>query len=127
MDGLLFLTGSCAYPTLELLWRGRTHYSMAVAGGVCLTLIGRVCCGRLRRQGLLARCLMGSGIITGVELCTGLIVNRLMGLQVWDYSGMPLNILGQVCLPYSLLWCGLTLPAMALCDFYRRLEANAGR
>ena len=84
-------------------------------------------CGRLRRQGLLARCLMGSGIITGVELCTGLIVNRLMGLQVWDYSGMPLNILGQVCLPYSLLWCGLTLPAMALCDFYRRLEANADR
>lgn len=124
MDGLLFLTGSCAYPTLEMAWRGRTHSSMALAGGVCLTLIGRVCCGRLRGKGLLVRCLAGSGIITGVELCTGLIVNNLLGLDVWDYTGMPLNILGQVCLPYSLLWCLLTLPAMALCNFYESLAAR---
>lgn len=122
MDGLLFLTGSCVYPTLEMVWRGRTHYSMAIAGGVCLTLIGRVCCGRLRHRSLAVRCLAGSGIITGVELLTGLVVNEWLGFGVWDYSGVPLNILGQVCLPYSLLWCALTLPAMALCDLFRRLE-----
>jgi len=122
MDALLFLTGSCAYPTLEMLWRGRTHYSMAIAGGVCLTLIGRVCCGSLRHHRLSVRCLAGSGIITGVELCTGLIVNEWLGFGVWDYSDVPLNILGQVCLPYSLLWCALTLPAMALCELLGRLE-----
>lgn len=124
MDGLLFLTGSCAYPTLEMVWRGRTHYSMAIAGGVCLTLIGRVCCGRLRQRSLPVRCLAGSGIITGVELLTGLIVNEWLGFGVWDYSGEPLNILGQVCLPYSLLWAALTLPAMALCELFGRLEAS---
>lgn len=122
MDALLFLTGSCAYPTLEMLWRGHTHYSMALAGGVCLPLINRVCCGSLRRRGLALRCLAGSAIITGVELCTGLIVNGLLGFDVWDYSGVPLNILGQVCLPYSLLWCALTLPAMALCELFRGVE-----
>ncbi len=121
MDGLLFLTGSCAYPTLEMIWRGRTHYSMAIAGGVCLTLINRICCGRLAHKGLSLRCLAGAGIITGVELCTGLVVNDLLGFGVWDYSHMPLNIMGQVCLPYSVLWFGLTLPAMALCDIYRKL------
>lgn len=122
MDGLIFLTGSCAYPTLEMIWRGRTHYSMAIAGGVCLTLINRVCCDRLRGRSMALRCLAGSGIITGVELCTGLIVNDLLGFGVWDYSEVPMNILGQVCLPYSLLWFALTLPAMALCDLYKRLK-----
>ncbi len=121
LDGLIFLTGSCAYPTLEMIWRGRTHGSMAVAGGACLYLIHKVCCQRLGGRSLSLRCLAGSGIITGVELVTGLIVNRGLGLGVWDYSGVPLNLLGQVCLPYSLLWFGLTLPAMALCESYQKL------
>ena len=124
MDGLLFLTGSCAYPTLEMIWRGRTHYSMALAGGLCLTLIGRICCGPLSHRSLALRCLTGSGIITGVELCTGLVVNNLLGFEVWDYRDMPLNILGQVCLPYSLLWCLLTLPAMALCDLLKGIKLD---
>lgn len=121
-DGILFLAGSCAYPTLEMAWRGRTHYSMAIAGGVCLCLIDWVCCGSLERKSLFTRCLAGAGLITGVELAAGLIVNTGLGLGVWDYSKLPLNILGQVCLPYSALWFGLTVPAMALCRLCRRAE-----
>ena len=125
-DGMLFLTGSCAYPTLEMAWRGETHCSMALAGGGCLCLIDWVCCGRLRHKSLFARCLAGAGLITGVELAAGLIVNTGLGLRVWDYSKMPLNLMGQVCLPYSLLWFGLTLPAMALCRLCGRAqEADA--
>ena len=120
-DGILFLAGSCAYPTLEMAWRGRTHYSMAIAGGVCLCLIDWVCCGSLERKSLFTRCLAGAGLITGVELAAGLIVNTGLGLGVWDYSKLPLNILGQVCLP-SALWFGLTGPAMALCRLCRRAE-----
>ena len=121
-DGILFLAGSCAYPTLEMAWRGRTHYSMAIAGGVCLCLIDWVCCGSLERKSLFTRCLAGAGLITGVELAAGLIVNTGLGLGVWDYSKLPLNILGQVCLPYSALWFGLTVPAMALFRLCRRAE-----
>ena len=79
-DGILFLAGSCAYPTLEMAWRGRTHYSMAIAGGVCLCLIDWVCCGSLERKSLFTRCLAGAGLITGVELAAGLIVNTGLGL-----------------------------------------------
>ena len=125
-DGWLFLTGSCAYPTLEMIWRGRTHYSMALAGGVCLVLIGRICCGKLAKKPLAFRCAAASGIITLVELVTGLFFNGLLGMNVWDYSEMPLNILGQICLPYSLLWCVLALPAMALCEAYRKSELLIG-
>lgn len=121
-EGILFLTGSCAYPTLEMLWRGRTHYSMALAGGVCMVLIEKICCEKLKNKSLAVRCLAGSGIITGVELGTGIIVNDVMKLHVWDYSKLPMNVLGQICLPYSVLWFGLTLPAMALCKLVERAE-----
>ena len=122
-DSILFLTGSCAYTTLEMAWRGHTHYSMALAGGVCLCLIDHICCGMLEGRSLFTRCLAGSGLITGVELAAGIIVNQVMGLGVWDYSDMPMNIMGQVCLPYSVLWFGLTLPAMALCGLLRESMA----
>ncbi len=113
---LIFLAGSFGYPAIELLWRGRTHYSMALAGGLCLVLINRVCCEKMRNKKISYRCLMGSAIITGVEFAVGLVFNDWMGLNVWDYSNMPLNLMGQVCLPYSVLWCGLSLPAMAVCN-----------
>ena len=122
LDGLIFLTGSCAYPTLEMVWRGKTHYSMALAGGVCLYLINKVCCEKMRGRKISARCLAGAGIITGVELATGLVVNNMLGYQVWDYSNVPMNILGQVCLPYTLLWFGLSLPAMALCEMCKKSD-----
>ena len=122
-DSILFLTGSCAYPTLEMAWRGHTHYSMALAGGVCLCIIDHICCGMLEGRSLFTRCLAGSGLITGVEIAAGIIVNQVMGLGVWDYSDMPMNIMGQVCLPYSVLWFGMTLPAMALCGLLRESMA----
>ena len=118
-DALLFLTGSWAYPAIELLWRGRTHISMALAGGICLCLIDQVCCGLMRSRPVPSRCLAGAGVITGVELVLGLFLNCLLGFDIWDYSKVPMNLLGQVCLPYSFLWLGLTLPAIALCDALR--------
>lgn len=121
-EGVIFLAGSCAYPTLEVAWRGHTHYSMALAGGVCLWLIDRVCCGVLEHKSLFLRCLAGAGLITGVELAAGIVVNQIFQMEVWDYSNMPMNLMGQVCLPYSALWFGLTLPAMALCRLCRRSE-----
>ena len=49
-NSLIFILGSCAYPTLEVLWRGYTHSSMALAGGVCMVLINRICCERMEKK-----------------------------------------------------------------------------
>ena len=96
---LLFGIGGISYVGLEFLWRGRSHISMFLAGGLCFLLLGRL--HRLRPQlPLLVRGLVGSGIITSVELLAGLVANR--DYSVWDYRGMPLNFHGQICLPFSL-------------------------
>lgn len=115
-DMLLFSLGGSAYVALELLWRGRSHSSMFLAGGSSFLLLGRL----NRRTGhlpALLRGTAGAGIITAVELITGLTANR--SYQVWDYRSMPLNFMGQICLPFSLLWFPLSLAAMAL---YEKLE-----
>jgi len=71
---------------------------------------------------MLSRCTAGAGVITGVEFALGILLNRVLGLRIWDYSEVPLNLLGQVCLPYSLLWLGLSLPAIALCELLHGTE-----
>lgn len=117
----LFLSGAAIYPALEILCRGKTDFSMAVAGGVCVCLIDRVCNDRLHERPLSVKCLAGSGIITTVEFGTGVLVNMVLKLNVWDYSQIPLNILGQICFPFSLLWCFVTIPAMLLGTLYDKI------
>ena len=113
---LLFLLGGGGYVGLELIWRGRSHGSMFLAGGVCFLLLGRLEEARPRLPQPL-RALVGAGIITMVELAAGLVVNR--GYTVWDYRSLPGNYLGQVCPQYSLLWIPVAAGAMGL---YARLE-----
>ena len=64
---------------------------------------------------LLYRCLAGCLIITCVEFITGIIVNRALGWGVWDYSDMPGNLLGQICITYSALWFLLVIPIIYIC------------
>lgn len=110
-DLLLFCLGGVGYVGLELLWRGRSHGSMFLAGGSCFVLLGRLR-GKLRRLAVPVRGMACSGIITAVELATGLLFNR--DYRVWDYRELPLNFRGQVCLPFSLLWMPLGLGGMEL-------------
>ena len=49
----------------------------------------------------------------------GVIVNIWLKLGVWDYSGLPLNILGQVCLPFYFAWVGLSVVAIVFDDYLR--------
>lgn len=125
-NGMIFLFGSCAYPTLEVLWRGYTHASMALAGGMAMVLINKVCCEKLKKKSLTVRCTAGSLIITSVEFVFGIIVNRMMHLGVWDYSNLPLNLFGQICVPFSAIWFFLTIPASAICRFCGALAERIG-
>ena len=93
--------GGMLYTGLELLWRGWSHGSMFLAGGVCFLLIGHL--GTVVQPlPVVWRGCVGAVIVTMVELAAGLLVNREYG--VWDYRGVPGNFLGQICLPYTLLW-----------------------
>ena len=98
---------------LELLWRGWSHGSMFIAGGVCFLLLGQLRKVWSKRS-LLLRALTGAGIITMVEYAAGLLINR--NYAVWDYRDQLLNYHGQICLPFCLLWIPISLCAMYLYD-----------
>lgn len=113
---MLFFLGGAGYVLLELLYRGRSHYSMFLAGGICFLLLGKLEAVHPRLPGW-ARPLAGAGIITMVELGTGLLFNR--DYSVWDYRAVPGNFCGQICPRFTLLWIPLAAAAGWL---YRRLK-----
>lgn len=43
-------------------------------------------------------------IVTALEWVTGFILEKVFHNKWWDYSGMPLNLNGYVCLLFSLIW-----------------------
>lgn len=118
----VFLTGCFIYSLLEISSRGFTHWTMTLTGGIILTILYEMFTG-LRSVPLWQKCILGSLIITSVEFTVGVIVNIILGWNVWNYSDMPLNILGQICLPFTVLWFFLCIPAGLVCGIIRkRLE-----
>ncbi len=107
---LLFFIGGSAYVGLELAWRSRSHWTMFFAGGLCFILLIFLNENLTGKTSLWLRCLLGSLVITSVELITGIIVNCWLNWQVWDYSNYRLNFLGQISLIYSTLWFFLSAP-----------------
>ena len=118
LHGIFFLIGGLLYQMGEILWRGYTHPSMFIVGGLCFVLLGLLNeIGPCRNAPLLVHMVLAAGIVTAVELLAGLVLNVWMGLGVWDYSGLPGNFMGQVCIWFALLWLLLSLPAMKLEDW----------
>ena len=118
---VLFLAGGGCYVALEYLWRGRSHSSMFLAGGTCFLLLGGLNNAKPRLP-MPLRGIVGAGVVTMVELLTGLLANR--DFRVWDYRDMPLHFCGQVCLPFSLLWVPVSMGAMGL---YQVLDGQLSR
>ena len=115
----LFMYGGIIYYHIEIAWRGHSHHSMVIAGGICFLLIGALNNYLPWNLGLVYQSLIGALIITIIELIVGLIVNIWLGLAVWDYSGLPLNLWGQISLPFTLLWVPLAAVGIFLDDFLR--------
>ncbi len=112
-----FLIGGVIYGALETVFRGYTHSSMLITGGICFA--GLYAIDKHCRRRLYVRMLLGAALITAAELAAGLICNVWLGLDVWDYSRFPLNFMGQICVQFSALWALLTLPAYLLASMMR--------
>lgn len=98
---IYFLIGAFGYGSIELLWRGRTHLSMLLLGGICLLILRAISHTRLP---FFSRCAAGALAITVMEFAMGCVVNRWLGLAVWDYSANRMNLMGQICPLYTALW-----------------------
>ena len=116
---ILFALGGVLYLIIELLWRGGTHWSMFILGGVCFSLIGLINEHSRGKIPLLLQMTISAVIITLLEFVAGYILNIRMGLGVWDYSHLRYNIMGQISLRYTVLWFFLSL-ACIFCDDWVR-------
>lgn len=115
----LWLVGGLIYYSIEMLWRGHSHWTMAVLGGICFVIIGLLNEVFTWNMALISQMVLSALIITVLEFITGLIVNKWLCWGVWDYSQVPYNFMGQICLLFSNLWVLLSLPAIILDDFIR--------
>ena len=118
-NGFVYSVGSFGYVLLEVLWRGYTHWTMAVTGGICFLAIYKANL-KLGGKSIILKCFAGAAVITAAELLVGILVNIIIKWNVWDYSSYPLNYLGQICLMYSALWFLLGIPLSFLCRFIRK-------
>lgn len=115
----LWLWGGFLYCAIEVLWRGHSHPSMFIVGGLCFLLIGGINNHLSWTLGLVWQSVIGAAAVTVAELLSGVIINLWLGWGVWDYSHMPLNVLGQICLPYSIAWIALSALGLLIDDYLR--------
>lgn len=116
---VLFLwgIGGAIYYSFEIIFRGFSHWSMFVLGGICFVFFyiqGKMVHWQdsLVRQTL--RCLV---FVISSEFITGIIVNKWLGLNVWDYSKLPFQLFGQICLPFAVIFSGLCAVGIILSGY----------
>lgn len=115
----LFFVGATIYVIIEKLYRGYSHWTMFLLGGICFIALGLINEVIPWDKSLLLQMFIGGGIITVLELITGFVVNIWLGWNIWDYSESPFNLCGQISLFSSIGWVGLSLVGIVLDDFIR--------
>ena len=116
---ILALIGGTIYVLIELTWRGYSHISMFILGALCFVLLGSINEFFSWELGMIWQMLIGSSIVTTLEFIVGIIVNIWLRLGVWDYSNLPFNFMGQICLPFSIAWTLLSGIAIVMDDYLR--------
>lgn len=94
----LFLAwfGGSTYVTLEVLWRGYSHWTMLMLAATVFVVIGLLNEVWSWQTSLTLQVVTGTIVATVLEFVTGCVVNRWLGWAVWDYSNIPGNLLGQI-------------------------------
>lgn len=121
----VFAAGAVGYGGLEILYRGYTHWTMAVTGGVCLLLLCTIA-ARLGDKPLWLQAALGGLCITATEFCVGLVVNVWLDWRVWDYSHEFGSILGQICPLYTVYWALLAGVVLGALRLLRHARAKRG-
>ena len=116
---ILLLIGGFVYYAFELVLRGWSHWTMFLLGGICFILIGEYNEHVKWDTPLIKQGIVGACIVTALEFVVGMIVNVYLGWGIWDYSNVPLNFIGQICLPFSIAWIVVSILAVVVDDWVR--------
>lgn len=116
---ILFIFGGAVYFLIEILWRGYSHWTMFLLGGLCFVIVGAINNCIPWEMKFEKQMTIGAIIITALEFIVGVIVNLILKWNIWDYSMLPFNILGQISLPFSLIWFLLSGIIIIVDDYLR--------
>lgn len=122
-DMVVFLIGGVTYAMIEIMWRGNTHWTMVLLGGLCFLTLYKLF-GYMSNYSLIEKCVLGAIVITALEFIVGCIVNLIFHMNVWNYSRMPLNLSGQICILYSTLWGFLCIPINFIANKIRKVAES---
>lgn len=110
---IVFLLGGTMYALVEIIFRGFTHWTMLIAGGIIFYTLYKFF-GYIGNGHILLKCVLGCAFITSAEYLAGAVLNIIFEMKIWDYSAKPLNLYGQICPAFSFGWFVLSLPAAAV-------------
>lgn len=121
---ILFTIGGTIYISIEIVWRffmnrPPTHWTMFVLGGLAFLIIGEINEHLDWEMPFWLQVIIGTISVLALEFIFGCVLNLWLGLDIWDYSNMPFNILGQICLPFAFVWAVLVAIAIVLDDYLR--------
>lgn len=113
---MLFSVGFCTYSIIEVLFRGYTYFTMGVAGGVIFLILDQINNIIPWELDLLLQGCIGSLVITMLEFIIGSLCIMYGWPRMWDYSEIPLNYRGIICVPFSLIWIIVSVAGIILAD-----------
>lgn len=113
----LFWFGGSTYVTFEVFFRGYSHWTMFLLSGILFLYIDTL--NEIWDWNIVTQTLCGTLSVVVAEFLAGCVLNLWLGLNIWDYSDMPLNLMGQICLPFAALWIPIVVLAIVLSDVIR--------
>lgn len=112
--GFFLSLGGCLYYGIEILYRGFSHWTMFLDGGVVFLFCAWQGNKMKWKEPIWISVLRGTMLTLSMEFVTGIIFNKWLKKEIWDYSDLPYHLWGQICLPFALLFAGLLFPAVGL-------------
>lgn len=114
---VLFIIGYCFYIAIEVTYKGYSHVMMGICGGSAIILIDKINDYILCDIDTLIQGCIGSLVITIFELVIGEIALHTNLIPVmWNYSNVPLDLDGIICLPFNIIWIGLSIVGILVAD-----------
>lgn len=118
----LMMFGGSVYAQIEIIYRGYTDISMFFVGGICFILIGLI--NEIVDVSITTQMIISAIFIVVIEFISGYFLNIVLGLNIWDYSSLPYNFHGQICLLFFNLWILLSFVGIIFDDVLRNILFN---
>ena len=113
---VLFIVGFCVYITSEVLFRGYSYKAMGICGGLALIILNMINDKISWDLDLILQSCIGAAVITGMELVIGVVCMISGAAPMWDYSNMPFNFHGIICLPFFFVWMVMSVMGIFIAD-----------